>query len=197
MCFDPVTIGATLAKVGTTIGTALGGSAAAGGAAASAGAGGLATAMTLGSGLISTMGMIQNSRAQAKAAEMNARAQQEAARQAIEQGQQEAERQRRAGAAMLGEQRVAMAANGVDVTSAAAIDVLDDTRFLIEEDAFAVRENARRKAQGNAQAAANYRAEASSARSQGIFGAASTLLTTGAKVGKRYAHYAAQVPSYA
>lgn len=130
---------------------------------------------------------MQNSKAQAAAAISTAQAQEAAARDAIEQGNQESDKRRRAGAAMQAENIAGMAANGIDVGGAQALDVLDDNQFLIEEDAFSIRENARRSATNLSQSAANSRADAASAKSNSVFAPISTVLTTAAKVGNKYA----------
>ena len=77
----------------------------------------------------------------------------------------------------------------MDVGSAQALDVLDDTQFQIEEDAFTIRGNSRRQATNFAQGAANSRAEASSANSNAFFAPVQTLLSTASKVGNKYASW--------
>lgn len=173
---------------------ALAGGAAAGGAAAGAAAGStllgtLGTVATVGGGLVSAYAQMQNAKAASSAANATAAAQEEASRQAIEQGEQESDRKRRAGAALASENTAAMAANGVDVTGSHALDILDDSRFLVEEDAFTIRENARRSAGNMAQQAANSRTEASSQKSAAFFQPVSTLLGTAAKVGNKYSSW--------
>lgn len=165
-------------------------------AAGASGLGGLSSLFQVLGGLFTAVTTIQQANTAAAVAAQNAEAQDEAARDALEQGRQESDRRRRAAAALLGQQKVAMAANGVDLSSDTALDLLDDTKFLSEEDAFAIRENNLRNAKGFAQQAANYRAEAASARSAGLFGGISTLLTTGVKVGKRWAPYVAHGSAY-
>ena len=171
MCFDPVTAIAGIQTAVGSIGTTLG------------------TAASIGGGVISAYAQVQNAKAQAEAARRTAQAQEEAARDALEQGAQESDRRRQVGAGMIAENTAAMAANGVDVTGAQALDVLDDTRFMVEEDAFAIRENSRRRAEGHSQAAANSLADASSARRNAFFAPVQTLLSTASSVGRRYASW--------
>lgn len=83
-----------------------------------------------------------------------------------------------------------MAANGIDTSAASAIEQLDSTKGAIEDDAFAIRKNATQQAGVYSQQAANSRAEGANARSAGMWGAAGTLLTTGAKVGPKYSEWA-------
>ena len=166
-----------LAKLGTTLSTTLGS---------------LSTALTVGSGVVGAVTAVQQGKANAAAAAATARAQEQSARETLQQGKDEADRRRRAGAALQAEQSVGLAANGVDLGSAAALDMLGDTKRLVEEDAFAIRENSRRAAAGLSQGAANSLAEAKSQRSAGKWGAIDTILTTGAKVGAKYSSWAAE-----
>lgn len=177
-----------IAAAGASIGSMLGGTAA--GVSASA-AGGLATAMQIGGGVLGAVSQVMNYQAQAKAAKRSAAVAQEAARETLEQGEQESDLQRRAAAKLMGQQKVGMAANGIDLNSTNAIDLLDETALLSEEDAFAIRTNAQRQAKSLSQQAANYRADAASAKSAAFFEPVKTILGTGAKVGSRYSHYAA------
>jgi hypothetical protein len=195
MCVDPVSIGLAISKVGATIGTALGGSAAAAGAgsaaAASAGAGGIGTALTLASGGLTAFSQYRNAQMQAAVAERNAKAQDRAAVEAMQEGEERSTRQRQAAAVLQGQQRVGMAANGVDVSSTSALDFLDETKTLAEEDAFAIRETARRGAGNLDIAASNSRADAQSARSAAFFEPVGTVLGTASRVGRRYAYMTA------
>lgn len=172
MCIDPVTAVAGLATaLGTTVG-------------------GLGIAATVAGGVVTAYSQVRNAKMQQRAANRTAVAQDEAARDALEQGNQESDRRRAAGAALKGENMAALAANGVDVGSEQAIDLLDDTHDLIEDDAFTIRENSRRQATNFAQGAANSRADAASAKSAAFFAPISTILGTTAKVGNKYASMA-------
>lgn len=160
--------------------------------------GGIGTAATVASGAVGAYSSIQAGNAAAAAAEATAARQQEAAQDSLRMGEDESDRQRRAGAAVLAQKRVAMAANGVDTSAITAIEQLDDTKNLIETDAFAIRQNATKQATGFSQQAANSLTEGLNARSQGRFGAVSTLLSTGAKVGSKYSQWARErAPRYA
>lgn len=189
MCFDPVTALGALKGITTAIG---GGAAASGAAAGSSIWGTLGTAATVGSGLVSAYSAIQSGNAQASAANATAVAQEEAALQALEAGERETLLHRRRVGQMQGENRVALAASGVDVNSTAALDLLNDNRMQAGEDAFAIRENAVRSANTYGQQAANSRTEAGNARSAGRWGAFGTVLGTAAKVGERYRPYVNQ-----
>lgn len=119
----------------------------------------LSTVATIGSTAVSAAAAIQ----QGKTAEANAEYMEEAARKEVEAGERDSDRQRLRGAKLMGEQKVKMAANGIDLGSDAALDVLDDTKTLIEEDAFSIREGAYNDATGSLRQAANYKAEANMA----------------------------------
>lgn len=170
MCIDPLSLGAIGSFIASNVGTVA----------------------SVASGLVGAYATVQNSRAQAKALEAQSAQEAEAARDALIQGEEESDRRRRAGAIQAGEQRAALAANGIDVEGEIALDILDDNQTLIEEDAFAIRENSRRAAKGFAQRSANSSTQASNARSQGTFGAISTVLTTASKVGSKFAKYTPQ-----
>lgn len=174
MCFVPALAAALPAMGNTLLGSM----------------GSIGTAASVASGAVGAYSAIQSGNAAAKAAEATARQQEAAAREALTQGEDESDRQRRAGASMMGQQRVAMAANGIDASSASAIELLDDTKAGVEDDAFAIRKNALRSAQGMSQMAANSRAEGANAKSQGLWSAAGTILSTGAKVGEKYSQWA-------
>lgn len=102
----------------------------------------------------------------------------------IARGREAEMRQRTATKGLIGSQRAALAASGVDITSGSAADVQADSAYLGELDALMIRNNARREAYGyqvqatqdRAAAANAVRAgsnEAASIRNQGV----STLLT--------------------
>lgn len=181
MCVPAVIGGLTTlgAKIGTALGTA---------GAATGAFGNLATVAQIGAGVFGAVSQFQNARAAQKTANANAAAQDRAALEAMQEGERRSDQQRRAGAIMAGEQRAAMAANGVDLSSAHALDILDETKTLTEEDAFAIRSNSRSVAGQHSQRAANFRTDASSAGSASVFQPFQTILGTASKVGRRYSH---------
>jgi len=150
--------------------------------------------------VISGVGQMQAANAQAKAAEynakvqdMNARIAERQARDAIERGQDEEQRKRMEVQRILGQQKAAMAANGVDLTFGSPMDVIVDTAVLGELDALTIRSNAYREAYQYRVDAANRRAgatmnrmEASAARTGGFLSAAGTIL---GGVGDAYKSY--------
>lgn len=205
MCIDPVSLAATIGigsaastpmvaipwlAQATSIPLTTAATASAGAGALLGGLRGAGGFANLGSGVLSAYSMLQNGRAQAAAAARTAAAQEEAARRALEAGEEKSDKTRRKAALLAGQQKISNAANGVDLGSASALDLLDDTALLAEADAFAIRENARSSATNFSQSAANSLAQGASANSQGTFGALGTLLTSASKVGKRWAPYA-------
>lgn len=177
MCFDPATITAMATKIGTALAP-------------------MSNILTLVGTGVSAYAQMQNARRQAQVASINAEASNKASIEALEAGERASDMKRRRGAAMMANQRASMAANGVDVSSGDAVDFLDDTNFMVEEDAFTIRENARGQGQNLRNQGANFRADAASARSASVFNPVSTLLTGAAtiltrspKVGARYADW--------
>lgn len=152
----------------------------------SIGLGTIGTAASAASGVVGAYSTLQQGKAAEAAAKATAAQQQEAAVESLRQGTEESDRQRRAGAVQLAQQKIAMAANGVDLGSASAIEVMDDTKAMIEEDAFAIRHNAGQQAKGYAQQAANSLTQGRNARSESRWGAFDTILSTGAKVGPKF-----------
>ncbi|MEL6411292.1 MAG: hypothetical protein AAFQ38_12920 [Pseudomonadota bacterium] len=151
--------------------------------------GNIATAATAASGVVGAYGMVQNARVAKQQAKYNAELQEGQARLALEQGKLQSDRQRRAGAAAQASQRAAMAANGIDVNSSDALDILDETRMFSEQDAFAIRENARMQAEGFNQGAANSINQGNADAASGRSGAYRTILGTAATIGNRYKHW--------
>lgn len=185
MCFDPVSLsamaGSLFAGGGAAAGTAAG--------AAATGWGTLGTIATVGSGLVSTMGMMQQGKAAAAAANATAQQQELAAQQTLEASDRELTLLRRQQAQVQGGNRVALAAAGVDVNSQEAMDLLNDYDLQADEDAFVIRENSLRAARGYGQQAANSRLEGANAKSRSRYGAAGTILETATKVGDRWKPY--------
>jgi hypothetical protein len=121
----------------------------------------------------------QQSRYQQSMLDANARMADIRAEDAIARGETDAGIVRTRAKKMVGSQRVAMAAQGIDIGSGSAVDVQEDTARMGALDALTVKNNAWREAWG-------YKAEAASFRSQSRFTAVSrkgmlrnTLLTGG------------------
>lgn len=160
----------------------------------------LSMVLMLGSTLLGAVGQIQQAQAQAAAArhnakvqEMNAKIARDRARDAIERGAKEEQRKRMEVAKIIGQQKVAYAANNVDLNFGSPLDTVVDTAVLGELDALTIRTNAYREAYdhqvdaANMKAGANLsRAEARAASTGGFLAAAGTVL---GGVGEAYKQY--------
>lgn len=150
---------------------------------------------------------LESSESQATLADYNAQVASLQAQDAIIRGTQEENRFRTGVRALIGSQRADFAASGVDVGFGSAVDVQADAAFLGEMDALQIRTNAAREAWGFKVQAEDSRARAGIARKEGKnalevarlggkaavaqgnaaatasrWGAASTLLGTGASL---------------
>lgn len=160
----------------------------------------LMTGLTIASTVIGGVGQIQQGNAQAAAmrynaqvAEMNATLADRRAKDALERGKVEEQQQRLRAAQLMGKQRAAMAANGVDLSFGSPLDNLVDTAELAELDALTIRRNAANEAYDFETQGVNYRADAnlsrmnaSAARTGGYLSAAGTILGGGATAYKDY-----------
>lgn len=160
----------------------------------------LSMALMLGSTLLGAAGQVQQGKAAAAAAnynakvqEMNAQLSERRARDAIERGAAEEQRKRMEVAKISGQQRAAMAANGVDLGFGSPLDTLVDTAVLGELDALTIRSNTYREAYDRRVEAANQRAganlsrmEGKAAKTGGYLAAAGTVLTG---AGNMYGQY--------
>lgn len=156
--------------------------------------------LSLGSTLLGAVGSIQQANAQAAAAEynakigeMNAQLSERRARDAIERGAAEEQRKRMEVARLQGQQKAAMAANGVDLGFGSPLDTIVDTAALGELDALTIRTNAYRESYDRQVDAVNQRAgaelnrmEAKAAKTGGYLAAAGTVL---GGVGNAYSSY--------
>lgn len=151
----------------------------------------IALALTLGSTLLGAFGAIQQGKAANEAAkykaqvgEMNATLADRRAKDAVERGAKDEQRKRLEVARLQGEQRAAMAANGVDLTFGSPLDTMVDTAKLGELDALTIRTNAYREAYDYQVDGVNKRAgatldrmEGKNAQKAGYLSAAGTVLT--------------------
>lgn len=148
--------------------------------------GAVGTGLQVAGGAASALGALQQARVAKKTAALNAKMQTEAANEAIRLGEERSDRQRRAGAAARADMKAAMAANGIDVTSAGALDLLDESKTFNEADAMAIREDYRIQAQNNLAGAQNSLIQGSSQAASARTGAFRTILGTASRVGKKY-----------
>lgn len=160
----------------------------------------LMTLLTIGSTVMGGIGAIQQGQSQAasvrynaQVSEMNAKLADRAAKDALDRGALEEQKQRQKTAALIGNQKAAMAANGVDLTFGSPLDTIVDTAVLGELDALTIRSNAYREERDIRQQGANYRgqaamqrASADSASTGGFLSAMGTFLGGGAKSYQTY-----------
>lgn len=160
----------------------------------------LMMALTIGSTIVGAVGQVQQASAQAasarynaQVAELNATLSERRARDAIERGKTEEQKKRQEVQRILGAQKAAMAANGVDLTFGSPLDTIVDTAVLGELDALTIRSNAYREAYDHRVDAMNKRAgaelsrlEARSALTGGYLQAAGTLLGGASKAYGQY-----------
>lgn len=92
--------------------------------------------------------------------EINAQLSGIAAQDAIKRGEKDAQTLRKQSKQMIGSQRAALAAQGIDVSLGSAADIQADTAELAAQDALTIRNNAWREAWG-------YRTQGANALSQG------------------------------
>lgn len=122
---------------------------------------------------------------EASAATLRAQAESERAQaaDALQRGAGEAGRVRTAGSQLIGENKVALAASGVDVQSGSAVDALTGVRQANEMDVQTVRSNAARAAWGHTSQATLLDAEAENVEEQAKLAMVGTFLGGAAQVG--------------
>jgi hypothetical protein len=156
--------------------------------------------LMIGSTVMGGMGAIQQGNAaaasanyNAQVADMNAKLTERRARDALERGQMEEQQQRMKTSQIIGQQKAAMAANGVDLKFGSPLDTLVDTATMGELDALTIRANTYREERDTRQQANNLtgqasmlRAEAKSAKQGGFLNAFGTVLGGAAKAYSNY-----------
>jgi hypothetical protein len=85
--------------------------------------------------------------------------------QELQQGQIQENAQRMKTAALMGDQRTALAASGVDMGQGSASEILASSKYMGERDALTIRDNAARRAWGYGVNADNYNAESAAEKS--------------------------------
>jgi hypothetical protein len=140
---------------------------------------GVGMALTAIGGLQAADAQKKQGQYQQKVAENNALTQRWAADDAITRGVVAEDRQRERTRALIGQQRAAMAANGIDVGTGTALDLQADAANEGEFDAMTIRSNAMRQAWGLQTQADNTVADGAMAAFAGDQKATGTLLSTG------------------
>lgn len=138
--------------------------------------------LTIASTAIGAYSQMQAASHQAAIANFNAKQAQINAKDAIARGEQAADSERRKTAYKIGAQRVGLAASGVDVGSGMALDIIGDTALLGEMDTQIIRQNAGREARNYQVQGENFRAEARSAKSAGLWNTMGTIVGGAADV---------------
>ena len=134
----------------------------------------VATVAGVAGGVVSGVSQYQQGKAhqaqynyQAKVAEENAKIAQENANVQRQQGIEEARLQRLKTASVIGSQKTAMAANGVDITQGTAVDVISDTAAMGELDALQTQYNYETKARAYEVESGNFKNQANLDRISG------------------------------
>lgn len=109
----------------------------------------------------------QSANYNAKVADMNAKIAERQARDAVERGQLEEQQQRMKTSQIIGKQRAAMAANGVDLGYGSPLDALVDTATIGELDALTIRANTYREERDIRQGGQNLTTQAGALRAEG------------------------------
>jgi hypothetical protein len=137
-----------------------------------------ALVLTAVGGTMSAYGQYQSGKYQEKVAKNNAIIQGRMAEDALKRGQTAEDKHRDRVAQFKSQQAAKMGAAGIDLGVGSATDLLADTAMMGELDALTIRSNAQREAYGHDVQAQNYLSQGELAKSQGTYGAISTLLTT-------------------
>lgn len=165
----------------------------------------LATALTVGGGLLSAAGQISSANAQSKAAKYNAEVQrnnamlaERQARNVLDAGMREEQKQKALTAQLMAKQQAAQAANGVDVSFGTPLDLMVDTAKMGAIDALTIRTSAyrnyddvRNQAVASRNQAALYDMEAKNSRTAGILGAFGSTMSS---FGGAYSNYVKMNP---
>jgi hypothetical protein len=131
---------------------------------------------------------------QSNVADSNAQIAEEQAKFALMNGEREEQASRLKMAALLGDQKAVAAANGVDVATGSPVELMASTRFIGENDALTIRDNAARQAWAYRENARGYRNEAAMDRSTSKsmspwMSAFGSLLTNAGTVNSRWNRY--------
>ena len=118
----------------------------------------------------------------------NARIQALMATDAINRGEKEAVKAKQAANRLIGSQRVAMGAQGIDLESGSALDIQAETASLGAQDALTIRNNAWREAWGYRTAENEYTSRAKYAQITGTSKSRNTILTGGLSIAKNLAY---------
>jgi len=142
-----------------------------------------AAVMAVGTG-VSAYGQYQAGQFNSKMAERQAQIQEEAAQDAINRGEDQADQVRENTESLIGDQRAAAGASGVEVSSGSPQRLQADSAYSGELDALRVKENARREALGMRRQAQSTRLQGEMTEQSSKLSAGSSLLTGGAGIAR-------------
>lgn len=146
---------------------------------------------------ISAYGMVQQGKTAQQIANNNAKMAEYAAQDAQKRGEEDAMAAQRRAAALKSSQRVALAANGLDLSYGTAADLQDQVDFFGQADAATARTNASREAWRLRAGGAQEQAAGAAARSNANMQVAGTLLSTaGSVASKWYAASSSGAPGF-
>jgi hypothetical protein len=124
-------------------------------------------------------GEFQSGQSQQQAAEFNATMAEAGAGDALNRGEEQAVRIRGQTDRLIGQQRAAYGAAGVDLSQGSPLDVMVGSRRVSEEDIRTTRMNATREAWGLKSQAQEFRKQGAGAANAGLFGALGTGIAGG------------------
>lgn len=130
----------------------------------------------------SAVGQVKAGNAAKATGDYNAAVAETQAKDAISRGRYDEQRFRQGVKVLIGSQRAGFAGQGVDVGVGSAVDVQADAAYLGELDALEIRNNAAREAWGYKVEAENYRRGGAQQQTASRFGAAGTVLGSGASL---------------
>lgn len=147
----------------------------------------VAAAASIAGAGVAAYGMVQQGKTTQQVADNNAKMAEYAAQDAQKRGEEDAMAVQRKAAALKSSQRVAMAANGLDLTYGTAADLQDQTDFFAQSDAATARTNASREAWRLRAGGEQDRAAGAAARSNANLSAAGTLISAAGSVASKWA----------
>lgn len=151
-------------------------------------------ALTILGGAVGAQGQVAAGRYNQRVGEQNAKIADEQAKIEETLGVEQSDEARMRTRLALGQQRAALAANGLDLSSGTPADMQADTAMFGAIDERRIRANAARQAWGFRTQATNYRAQGALDRFQGRVGAASTILGSAGQALGYYGQYRATRP---
>lgn len=151
---------------------------------------------------VTAVGAVQQTRAASAAADAteaqaaeNAKFAEAQANNATRQGLVDEDRRRAETRAMLARQRVALAANNVDMSTGTPLELLGDTAAIGEQDALTIRANAAREAWGYRAQGVNYKNEGAMAKAAAKNQNKATILTSAGSMFNQAKGLAGSMPS--